>query len=99
MKPLADYARTRHSPFDLGYLVHLLTDPFWCASYRDIPGLLGADGHTHSEIYYREMNRCESALIDEELFALVRQAVPPADHPLLKEDEMAEWRSRVLMHP
>lgn len=99
MKPLAEYARARRAPFDLGYLAHLLIDPFWCASYREIPGLRGADGHTNPEIYYREMNRCESALIDKEVFELLKRAEPPADHPLLTAEEISEWRRRVLLNP
>ncbi len=99
MKPLADYARARKTPFDLGYLTHLLTDPFWCASYHVLPGLMKSDGHTDPEIYYREMERAESALIDEEVFALLERAEPPADHPLLTAEELNEWRRRVLLHP
>ncbi len=98
MMPLAEYARARKTAFDLGYLAHLLTDPFWCASYHVIPGLLQEDGHTNPEIYYREMNRVESALIDEDVFERLGRAVPPADHPLLRAAELDEWRRRVLAH-
>lgn len=99
MKPIADYARARLTAFDLGYLAHILTDPYWCASYRALPGLFKQDGHTNPAVYYREMNRCESALIDEGLFELLRKADPPGDHPLLTAEELDEWRGRVLLHP
>lgn len=99
LAPMAAYARARTTPFDLGYLAHLLTDSFWCAAYHKIPGILREDGHTNAALYYREMNRCESALLDEELFTLLKKAVPPEDHPLLAADEIFQWRDRVLLHP
>ncbi len=97
MKPIADYTRAHTTAFDLGYLAHVLIDPYWCAAYRDIPGLRKEDGHTNPEIYYREMNRCERALIDEGIFDLLRRAVPPTDHPLLTAAEISEWRGRMLL--
>jgi hypothetical protein len=98
LRPIAAYVRARTSAFDLGYVAHVLTDPFWVAAYKNMTGLLKADGHTDPEIYYREMNRAESALIDEGLFALLKKAEPPADHPLLSAEELDIWRGRVLAH-
>ncbi|MGI6239629.1 MAG: hypothetical protein ACOYI5_08395 [Christensenellales bacterium] len=98
VKPLADYARTRKSAFDVGYLVHLLTDPFWVAAYKQLPGLLKADGHTNPDVYYPEMERTERALLDPALLAMLKAARAPGDHPLFTANEIAAWRDRTVAH-
>lgn len=96
---LAAYGRT---PFHLGYAVHVLTDRLWAGFYVPAyPALMLPDGHTNPVVYAPDAEWIDRALAYEDLrrtgiLALLEEAVPPDDHPLLTADEIGRWRDRYI---
>lgn len=96
------YWAEHFAPFDIGYGIHVLTDASWVPRYKThCPGLLKPEGGVRVELYYNDAWQTEFALRQshpelEDIFALIRQAVAPAAHPLLTAEEFAAWRDIVL---
>lgn len=94
---LAEYIAERQTAFDIGYIVHLISDPIWCAKYRrELPGLFGADGHTIPALYYPDCANVEAELCDQGLLDLIERATAPSDNPLLCAGDISKWRDMVV---
>lgn len=94
---VVDYWRAHHTPFDIGYGIHVLTDGQWVQRYRArLPQLLLPDGKVNVPVYYNETFVTDFQLYREEngaqLFDWVEQGRAPQDHPLLTYYELDEWR-------
>lgn len=90
------YWKKHHTPFDIGYGIHVLTDAQWVPRYRHrIPQLVLPGGKTDMEAYYRDSVSTDYRLYHKmgtPLFDLVERGSAPKDHPLLSEHEIAEWQ-------
>ena len=93
------YWRERFTPFDVGYGIHALTDGYWVPSVkRDFPDFVDpARDALIPALYYNDVRQTDFRLYAEHpdrprIFALLRQAVPPRDHPMLTAAELAQWR-------
>ena len=93
------YWREHFTPFDVGYGVHALTDGYWVPSVkRDFPDMVDPRCDVLiPALYYNDVSQTDFRLYAESperplIFALLRAAVPPADHPLLTADELSQWR-------
>lgn len=92
------YWRARPAAFDVGYGVHVLTDGQWVPRYKErLKGMLKNDGRLDIDIYYRDtwvtdfrLYRAEPDL--RRILDWIAVARVPADHPLLTEYELSEWR-------
>lgn len=97
-REVLDYWRSRLSPFDVGYGVHVLTDAQWVPRYkRRLRGLFKADGSLDVDFYFLENIATDFVLRDEtedigEILDLIERAETPADHPLLTAYELNRWR-------
>lgn len=96
------YWQERFTPFDIGYGIHVLTDGCWVPRYKaTFPGLTKPDGKIDVKQYYTDTWQADFALLKahpelEGVFALIRRAVPPEDHPFLTRAEFEEWKGIVL---
>ncbi len=96
------YWRDHHTPFDIGYGVHVLTDAQWVPRYRRLlPGILNADGRLNVDIYYNDTFVTDFRLYRENprlerILQMIERADTPADHPLLTAYELSEWRRLML---
>ena len=95
-----DYWHCRHTPFDIGYGVHVLTDCQWVASYRSrFPQLVLKDFKIDVHQYYNDTFITDFELYrargGERLFALVGQGNAPEDHPKLTRHEFLQWRQDI----
>lgn len=95
------YWREHHTPFDVGFGVHVLTDAQWVPRYRSrIPQLVYPDGKIDIQTYYNDTYVTDFELYREcggaELFNLVERGEAPADHPLLTREEFAQWQRDML---
>ena len=101
-EPVIEYWRAHHTPFDIGYGVHVLTDCQWVAGYRErTPGILRPDGKPIIEIYYNDSFVTDFALLHEmprlqAVLDMLERAEVPKDHPLLTAYEFTEWRRAIL---
>lgn len=92
------YWREHHTPFDIGYGIHVLTDGQWVPRYRkDFPGIVKPDGSVRTDIYYNDTYVVDFQLYrengaGERLFGFVEKGKAPTDHPLLGYYEFDEWR-------
>ena len=95
---VAAYWRTRSSPFDIGYGVHVLTDGQWVPRYKArLTGMLKPDGKLDVEIYYINTWVTDFRLYREQpelprILDMIGAAAVPGDHPLLTADELSAWR-------
>lgn len=94
-----EYWRERFTPFDVGYGIHALTDGYWVPSVkRDFPDFVAPTRDALiPALYYNDVRQTDFRLYAEHpdrprIFALLRQAVPPRDHPMLTAAELAQWR-------
>ena len=94
-----EYWRDHFTPFDVGYGIHALTDGYWVPSVkRDFPAMVDpALDALIPALYYNDVRQTDFRLYAESperprIFALLRAAVPPRDHPMLTAAELSEWR-------
>lgn len=101
-EPVVAYWRAHHTPFDIGYGVHVLTDCQWVPRYKAaFPEMLLPDGKLDIDTYYNDTFVTDFALLnrDTRLQALLDKleaAQAPDDHPLLTRYEFDEWRRAIL---
>ena len=83
-----EYWREHFTPFDVGYGVHALTDGYWVPSVKgDFPDLVDpARDVLIPALYYNDVRQTDFRLYAEHpdrprIFALLRAATPPEDHP------------------
>lgn len=93
------YWREHFTPFDVGYGIHALTDGYWVPSVkRDFPDMVDhARDALIPALYYNDVRQTDFRLYAESperarIFALLRRAVPPDDHPMLTAQELSRWR-------
>lgn len=95
------YWRAHHTPFDIGYGVHVLTDAQWVPRYRRLlPGILRPDGLLNTDIYYTDTFITDFRLYHRlerlrELMDMIDAAGTPEDHPLLTAYEFSQWRALI----
>lgn len=94
-----EYWREHFTPFDVGYGVHALTDGYWVPSVKgDFPDLVDpARDVLIPALYYNDVRQTDFRLYAEHpdrprIFALLRAATPPEDHPMLTAAELSQWR-------
>lgn len=90
------YWKEHHTPFDIGYGIHVLTDAQWAPLFRiTFPDILYPDGTVKTEIYYNDTFTTDYDLYaeceGERLFALADAAVAPDDHPMLSKEIYDKW--------
>lgn len=94
------YWRKRSAPFDIGYGIHVLTDALWVrARLEQLPQLNLPDGGLDKEKYYRDTFLTDFELYrdgGEALFRKMGEGKAPSDHPLLTQEEFAQWQRDVL---
>lgn len=91
-----DYWREHHSPFDIGYGIHVLTDAQWAPHFRRcFPDILFPDGTVKTKIYYNDTFSTDYQLYYEcggpELFGLADRAQAPENHPQLLKEHFEKW--------
>ena len=97
-EPVIGYWREHHSPFDIGYGVHVLTDCQWVPRFQwRLPAIFRPDGRLNTDIYYNDTFVTDFALYHrlprlQVLLALLSKAQAPEDHPLLTRDEFTQWQ-------
>ena len=95
------YWREHHTPFDIGYGVHVLTDGQWVQRYKArFPQLILPTGRVDPKIYYHDTFITDFQLYDhregDALFRLVERGNAPANHPLLTQYEISEWQKMMI---
>lgn len=99
---VVEYWRSRFTPFDIGYGVHVLLDGQWATGFRrDFPGMLIDGKKPDPAIYYNDTLRCDFELYAstpqrEHLFELIARGKAPEDHPMLTRAEFDAWREDTL---
>lgn len=90
------YWKKHHTPFDIGYGVHVLTDCQWVPRYRHrIPQLVLPNGKSDIKAYYHDTVATDYRLyhkMGKPLFDLVAKGKAPQNHPLLTYYELSEWQ-------
>lgn len=97
-----EYWREHHSPFDIGFGIHVLTDAQWVPRYRSrVPQLVYPDGKIDIATYYNDTYVTDFELYRErggkELFDLIERGRAPTDHPLLMQSEFEQWKQDMLI--
>ena len=96
------YWLNHHTPFDIGYGVHVLLDGQWAVEFRRrFPEMLLSDGRPNTDIYYNDTVVTDFALYHEcELtpffMDMIARGAAPADHPQLRLHEFEGWRAATL---
>ncbi|MDO4867642.1 MAG: hypothetical protein Q4C10_13980 [Clostridia bacterium] len=96
------YWREHHTPFDIGYGVHVLTDAQWVPRYRErLKGMLLPNGLLDTGIYYNDTFVTDFKLYHEtprlqEILEMIGPAHTPEDHPLLTAHEFSAWRDALI---
>ena len=91
-----------HTPFDIGYGVHVLLDGQWATEFRArFPQMLLPNGKPNPDIYYNDTCVTDFKLYAEStlrpfLMDMVAKGHAPADHPLLTQAEFEGWRADTL---
>lgn len=99
---MREYWLSHHTPFDVGYAIHCLTDGLWVDGYKSaFPGILLPDGRADPHKYYNDVYATERALYAEtanmsQLLDWIANAQTPQDHPQLRAHEFEKWRENVL---
>lgn len=96
------YWKRHHTPFDIGYGIHVLLDGEWAQRFRErLKGMMLPDGRPNPEIYYNdtvvtdfELNA--SSPLTKKLMDFVRRGEAPENHPLLTKNEFEKWRVEIL---
>lgn len=97
-----EYWSAHHTPFDIGYGIHVLLDGQWAQGFRmRFPQMLLPDGRPDTNIYYNDTIITDFALYHESphtpvLFDMLRRGRAPADHPQLRLHEFEGWREETL---
>ena len=97
-----EYWRENHSPFDIGYGIHVLTDCQWVPRYKELlPGILKPDGRLNTDIYYTDtfitdFRICREVPRIAGIMDMLEAAKAPYDHPLLTHDEFDAWRRLIV---
>lgn len=92
------YWKEHHSPFDIGYGIHVLTDGQWVPRRNErVPQLLLPGGKLNAPVYYRDTCSTDYRLYHRNgegvrLFDLVERGSAPDDHPLLTQYEFTQWQ-------
>lgn len=101
-EPIEAYWKAHHTPFDIGYGVHVLTDCQWVPRYVDrFPVIMKPNGRLDVDIYYNDTFVTDFRLYDRlprlhALLGMIETAHAPEDHPLLTQYEFTEWRKMTL---
>ncbi len=90
------YWQEHHSPFDIGYGIHVLTDAQWAPHFRkSFPDILYPDGLVKTDIYYNDTFSTDYDLYHEcdgeRLFGLTDAAIAPENHPQLLKEHFEKW--------
>lgn len=91
-----------HTPFDIGYGIHVLLDGQWAAGFRrDFPQMLLPNGRPDPEIYYNDTCIADFHLYNSSplapfLIEMAGKGRAPEDHPLLTRYEFERWRDETL---
>ena len=91
------YWKEHHTPFDIGYGIHVLTDAQWAPGFRrDFPEILLPDGLVNTKIYYSDTFATDYALYrecgGEGLFGLAEAGKSPEGHPMLSGEVFDGWK-------
>ena len=91
-----EYWKDHHSPFDIGYGIHVLTDAQWAPHFRKcFPDILYPDGTVKTDIYYNDTFATDYQLYHEcegeRLFALADAAQSHEGHPMLEKHHFEQW--------
>ena len=97
-----EYWQEYHSPFDIGFGIHVLTDAQWVPRYRSrIPQLVYPDGKIDIATYYNDTYVTDFELYRDcggrELFDLIERGQAPENHPLLTRVEFEQWKRDMLI--
>jgi hypothetical protein len=101
-KAALDSLARRSAAFDVGYVLHILTDYHWVLHVKKTyPQLVRPDGSFIPDIYYPDCDQAEEELYASSaerlgIWKLLVRAATPEDHPLLTGREIDGWRRRVL---
>ena len=95
------YWKEHHTPFDIGYGIHVLTDAQWAPLFRiTFPDILHPDGTVRTEIYYNDTFSTDYKLYrecgGERLFGLADQGLPPENHPMLSREVFEAWKRMMV---
>lgn len=96
------YWKEHHTPFDIGYGVHLLIDGQWAVRFRErLKGMLLPDGRPNPDIYYNDTCVTDFRFYNESgetqfLMDMVRQGNAPESHPMLTKHEFDEWQKEIF---
>lgn len=90
------YWKEHHTPFDIGYGIHVLTDAQWAPHFRKcFPDILYPDGTVKTDIYYNDTFSTDYELYAQrggaELFGLADRGVSPDGHPMLEKTHFEQW--------
>lgn len=97
-----EYWRGHHTPFDIGYGIHVLLDGQWAVEFRRrFPGMLLPDGRPDTNIYYNDTVVTDFALYRSSALTpffmdMIARGTAPADHPQLRLHEFEGWREATL---
>ena len=101
-EPVEAYWREHHTPFDIGYGVHVLTDCQWVPRFQwKLPGIMNPGGRLNTEIYYNDTFVTDFALYHrlprlQYLLNLLSTGEAPDDHPLLTRYEFTQWQRDIV---
>ena len=97
-----EYWRENHSPFDIGYGVHVLLDGQWTVRFKEqLKGMLYPDGRPNPDIYYNDTLVTDFEIYHQSplipfLMDMVSKGSAPENHPLLTADEFSGWRDETI---
>ncbi len=96
-----EYWEKHHSPFDIGYGIHVLTDAQWVPRFRArLPELMDENGKLDTATYYNDTYVTDFELYHDcggrEIFDLIGRGAAPEDHPLLTKAEFDAWRQDMM---
>ena len=91
-----EYWRDHHTPFDIGYGVHVLTDAQWAPHFRKcFPDILYPDGTVKTDIYYNDTFSTDYKFYFEcggaRFFELAEKGRSPENHPKLEKHHFETW--------
>jgi len=97
-----DYWIDHHTPFDIGYGIHVLLDGQWAVEFRSrFPQMLLPDGRPDTNIYYNDTIITDFSLYQKcdltpFFMDMIAKGSAPADHPQLRLHEFEGWREATL---
>lgn len=102
IQDVLDYWKEHHTPFDIGYGIHVLTDAQWVPRFHErVPQICYENGKIDTKTYYRDTFVTDFGLFaengqGERLLQILEKGVAPDNHPLLTKYEFDEWRKMML---